>query len=72
MDFIKEPLSHTISSSLLEGVVPNQLKISTITPIPKVKNPTKAEHANEYWKSIRDRSTPTDWRIFEKKKPVDS
>lgn len=50
VEFIKQcfaiiggPLLHLINSSLLEGVVPSHLKISTIIPIQKVKNTIKCE-----------------------------
>ena len=42
-DSIANPLLHIINSSILEGIVPNNLKISTVIPIQKIKGTNKCE-----------------------------
>lgn len=39
-DFVSEPLSIIINASFLNGYFPNRLKIISVTPIPKIENPT--------------------------------
>lgn len=39
-DYICEPLSQIFNQSILQGIVPDMLKISKITPIEKGGNPT--------------------------------
>lgn len=53
-------LTDVINTSLTEGIVPNEWKISTVTPIPKIKN---TSNASEY-RPIN--TLPIDAKIMEK------
>jgi glutamate racemase len=43
MPIIGEALCHIINTSLESGIVPHELKITTIIAVPKVKNSIKCE-----------------------------